>query len=74
MHFAFDDVTNELIERVTAFMDAEVYPAEPILKQQIEQSIAEDRWTFRPSSWSCARRRRRRDSGTSSTRASTAQG
>jgi len=48
MHFAFDDTTNELIERVTAFMDAEVYPAEAILKEQIEESSRLDRWSFPP--------------------------
>ena len=48
MHFAFDDTTNELIERVTAFMDAEVYPAEAILKEQIEESARLDRWSFPP--------------------------
>ncbi|MET0449475.1 MAG: acyl-CoA dehydrogenase family protein [Aeromicrobium sp.] len=48
MHFAFDDTTNELIERVTAFMDAEVYPAEPIFKEQVEESVRLDRWSFPP--------------------------
>jgi acyl-CoA dehydrogenase len=48
MHFAFDDTTNEMIERVTAFMDAEVYPAEAILKEQIEESDRLDRWAFPP--------------------------
>jgi acyl-CoA dehydrogenase len=48
MHFAFDDTTTELIERVTAFMDAEVYPAEAILKEQIEESDRLDRWSFPP--------------------------
>jgi acyl-CoA dehydrogenase len=48
MHFGFDDTTNQLIEKVTAFMDAEVYPAEPILTQQVEENVALDRWTIPP--------------------------
>jgi acyl-CoA dehydrogenase len=48
MHFAFDDTTNALIERVTAFMDAEVYPAEPIFKEQAEAAVANDTWSFPP--------------------------
>jgi acyl-CoA dehydrogenase len=48
MHFAFDDTTNEMVERVTAFMDAEVYPAEAILREQIEESAWLDRWSFPP--------------------------
>ncbi|MCW2830496.1 MAG: acyl-CoA dehydrogenase, partial [Aeromicrobium sp.] len=48
MDFGFDDKTREVVERVEAFMDAEVYPAEPILKEQIEESVALDRWSFPP--------------------------
>src|SRR5918995_61810 len=46
MNFDFDDETKALIGRVEAFMDAEVYPAEPTLYQQIEQLEADDAWTF----------------------------
>lgn len=48
MHFAFDDATNELVAKVNAFMEAEVYPAERILAEQIEESVAIDRWSFPP--------------------------
>ncbi|MGI5486358.1 acyl-CoA dehydrogenase family protein [Microtetraspora malaysiensis] len=34
MHFGFDDVTLELRERLTAFMDECVYPAEPAFAEQ----------------------------------------
>src|SRR5687768_14741622 len=46
MNFDFDDETKALIGRVEAFMDAEVYPAEPKLYEQIEQLEADDSWTF----------------------------
>jgi acyl-CoA dehydrogenase len=48
MHFAFDDATNELIARVNAFMDAEVYPAESTLHAQIQDSLDNDLWSFPP--------------------------
>ena len=48
MHFAFDDTTNALIEKVNAFMEAEVYPAEAVFKQQVEQAYADDVWSFPP--------------------------
>lgn len=48
MHFGFDDKTNDLIAKVTAFMEAEVYPAEAIFKQQVDNSIANDLWSFPP--------------------------
>ncbi len=48
MHFGFDDTTNELIGRVNAFMDAEVYPAEAILKEQITENERNDVWSFPP--------------------------
>jgi len=48
VHFGFDHTTTELLERVTAFMDAEVYPAEPVFAQQVEQAIADDVWSFPP--------------------------
>ena len=46
MHFDYDDETKALIERVEAFMDAEVYPAEPTLHEQIEQLDVDDSWRF----------------------------
>ncbi|MCW2768863.1 MAG: acyl-CoA dehydrogenase [Aeromicrobium sp.] len=48
MDFGHDAKTLDLIAKVEAFMDAEVYPAEATLKQQIEDSVAQDRWTFPP--------------------------
>ncbi len=46
MHFDYDDETKALIERVEAFMDAEVYPAEATLREQIDQLATDDSWTF----------------------------
>ncbi|MET0766523.1 MAG: acyl-CoA dehydrogenase family protein, partial [Aeromicrobium sp.] len=48
MDFGHDAKTLDLVAKVEAFMDAEVYPAEATLKQQIEDSVAQDRWTFPP--------------------------
>ena len=48
MDFAFDAKTQEIVAKVNAFMEAEVYPAEPVLAQQIEESIDTDRWSFPP--------------------------
>lgn len=48
MDFAFDAKTQEIVARVNAFMEAEVYPAEPVFAQQIEESIDTDRWSFPP--------------------------
>jgi acyl-CoA dehydrogenase len=42
MDFAYDDTTTELLGRLQAFMDKKVYPAEPVLEQQ----LADD-----PDSW-----------------------
>ncbi len=44
MEFAFDDTTRDLIERMKAFMDEVVYPAEPTAHEQIQRNYAEDRW------------------------------
>jgi len=44
MHFGYDATTTEVIEKVTAFMDAEVYPAEPILHEQVEANQRIDSW------------------------------
>ena len=46
MDFGHDAKTQDLIDRVQAFMDEAVYPAEPLAKQQIEASYADDTWTF----------------------------
>ena len=48
MDFAFDAKTHDIVAEVNAFMEAEVYPAEPVFAQQIEESIATDRWSFPP--------------------------
>jgi acyl-CoA dehydrogenase len=48
MHFGYDEKTTALIEKVTAFMEAEVYPAEKVFKEQVEQAIADDTWSFPP--------------------------
>ena len=48
MDFAFDAKTNDIVDKVNAFMEAEVYPAEAVFAQQIEESIASDRWSFPP--------------------------
>lgn len=48
MFFVFDDTAKDVIAKVEAFMAAEVYPAEPVLAQQIEESVALDRWSFPP--------------------------
>jgi len=37
MDFAFDDTTQRRIEQLTAFMDSHVYPAEPVLRQQLAE-------------------------------------
>lgn len=41
MDFAYSPKVQELRERVTAFMDAYVYPAEPVFEQQVATG---DRW------------------------------
>src|SRR5471032_2738433 len=41
MDFAYSPKVQELRERVTAFMDAYVYPAEPVFEQQVAEG---DRW------------------------------
>jgi acyl-CoA dehydrogenase len=37
MDFAFDRTTTDLLERLHAFMDERVYPAEPVLEEQLEE-------------------------------------
>jgi acyl-CoA dehydrogenase len=46
MDFAFDQTTTDLRERVLAFMDEFVYPAEPTFREQVE--TAENRWDTPP--------------------------
>ncbi|MET0931226.1 MAG: acyl-CoA dehydrogenase family protein [Aeromicrobium sp.] len=48
MFFEFDATTKETIAKVEAFMDAEVYPAEAIFREQVEESVAQDSWSFPP--------------------------
>jgi acyl-CoA dehydrogenase len=40
MDFAFDDRTQDLRERLLAFMDEQVYPAEPVAQEQAEAAEA----------------------------------
>ncbi|QUX24692.1 MULTISPECIES: acyl-CoA dehydrogenase family protein [Nocardiopsis] len=46
MDFAFDGETEELRERLLAFMDEHVYPAEPVLEEQL--AAREDPWSTAP--------------------------
>jgi acyl-CoA dehydrogenase len=39
MDFAYDDRTQDLRERVLAFMEERVYPAEPVAREQAEEAI-----------------------------------
>jgi acyl-CoA dehydrogenase len=49
MEFAFDDRTQELRERLLAFMDQHVYPAEPLFAEQEEAARRSgDRWQRPP--------------------------
>jgi acyl-CoA dehydrogenase len=43
MDFAYDDRTQDLRERVLAFMDEHVYPAEPVAREQAEAAVGEGR-------------------------------
>jgi acyl-CoA dehydrogenase len=43
MDFAFDDRTQDLRERLLAFMDEQVYPAEPVFREQEEAAEAAGR-------------------------------
>ena len=43
MNFEHNDKTKELIARVEAFMDAHIYPAEPVYAEQME-AFGENRW------------------------------
>jgi acyl-CoA dehydrogenase len=44
--FAFDDTTTELLARLQAFLDEKVYPAEPVLEQQLAENP--DSWAPQP--------------------------
>src|SRR5438270_9333374 len=46
MDFAHDPTTEELRERLLAFMDEAVYPAEPVFREQVH--AAENRWSTPP--------------------------
>ncbi len=50
MDFSYDDRTLELRERLLAFMDADVYPAEPVFAEQVEQveQAQNSRWERPP--------------------------
>jgi acyl-CoA dehydrogenase len=43
MDFAYDDRTQDLRERVLAFMDEQVYPAEPAAREQAEDAASKGR-------------------------------
>ena len=43
MDFAYDDRTQDLRERLSAFMDEQVYPAEPVFREQEEAAEAAGR-------------------------------
>ena len=43
MDFAYDDRTQDLRERLLAFMDEHVYPAEPAAREQAEAAASEGR-------------------------------
>ncbi|CAN5443201.1 acyl-CoA dehydrogenase family protein [soil metagenome] len=46
MNFEYYDTTTELMARVQRFLDEEIYPAEPVLEQQLRENP--DRWSFQP--------------------------
>jgi acyl-CoA dehydrogenase len=48
MDFAYDDRTEELRERLLAFMDERVYPAEPVFSEQLAEAAKTGREWERP--------------------------
>src|SRR5690606_33859117 len=48
MDFEFDDTTRELIDRVSSFMEREVYPAEAVYEEQMEARTIADDWSIPP--------------------------
>ncbi|MDF1478604.1 acyl-CoA dehydrogenase family protein [Leifsonia sp. H3M29-4] len=46
MHFGYDATTTRLIGEVQRFLDEEVYPAEPVLEEQLRANP--ERWSFQP--------------------------
>jgi acyl-CoA dehydrogenase len=48
MDFGFDARTTELRERLTAFLDEHVYPAEAVFDEQREQAAGDARWSAPP--------------------------
>ena len=65
MDFAYSPKVQELRERVTAFMDAYVYPAEPVFERQVSEG---DRWQPTAIMEELKARRRPRVCGTCSCR------
>jgi acyl-CoA dehydrogenase len=59
MDFGFDDTTRDLQERLLAFMDEQVYPAERRFREEVEN--AEDRWGTPPVLEELKAEARRRD-------------
>lgn len=48
MDFAQDDITREYVDRLNAFMDEVVHPAEATAHEQIEANTAQDSWVIPP--------------------------
>ncbi|HEX6526779.1 MAG TPA: acyl-CoA dehydrogenase family protein [Streptosporangiaceae bacterium] len=48
MDFGYDQRTHELLERLTAFMDEDVFPAESVFTEQVEAAAADGRPWDRP--------------------------
>jgi acyl-CoA dehydrogenase len=48
MDFAYDATTQDLRERVLAFMDERIYPAEPVFAEQMEALLDPWAWTRAP--------------------------
>ncbi|HET8616062.1 MAG TPA: acyl-CoA dehydrogenase family protein [Actinomycetales bacterium] len=48
MDFSYDDRTRELVERLTTFLTEHVYPAEPVLDEQVAEARGTDRQWSRP--------------------------
>ncbi|MFT4468542.1 acyl-CoA dehydrogenase family protein [Arthrobacter sulfonylureivorans] len=46
MHFEFDDITRDYMGRVQDFLESEIYPAEPVLEQQLAEEP--HRWERQP--------------------------
>ena len=44
MHFAYDEATERLRDRLLSFMDSHIYPAEPVFAAQAAALAAQDSW------------------------------